>query len=728
VRNRDKCKQSVITSGGWEKFAQVLIILIFTCGILVFRPTRLVSAATSPRATVVYGQGGSFTTNSANNGGITATSLASPFDDVLASSGELYVCDSGNNRVLYYPAGSTTATRVYGQSGNFITNSVNSGGLSAISLNTPQGLALDSSGNLYVSDSGNNRVLYYPAGSTTATRVYGQSGSFITNSVNSGGLSATSLNAPQGLALDSTGNLYISDSGNNRILYYPAGQTTATQVYGQSGSFITGVVNNAGISASSLSSPAGLNVDVAGNLYVSDSGNNRVLYYPAGQTTATRVYGQGGSFASNTAGISASNLANPKGISVDSSGNIAVAEYSNNRLLKFQTSLSMTVQPPVSSAAKATFGTTVSLVDVGSGLVFSDFTGPVSAAIKTGSGITGATLSGTNTVLAVAGAATFSNLSIDKGGPNYYLTISSPGVGSINTIAFTIVGSLLLTYLTSPSFTFTLTGTNSPVISQHTFKVNDNTGSGGGWHMTITSTQFTSTGGKTLPTTVLAITGVTAACTAGQTCVLPANGVNAYPITVPAASTAPAAATFFSANSGSGTGDITLTATFSLTVPPGSVPGTYTSTASETLVSFNSYYTIANRNSGKVVDVFGGSSADGATIIQYVYHTGTNQQWQFVDVGGGYTKIVSRNSGKIMDVNGGSTAVGANMLQEPYTGAASQQWQFVNIGGGYSKIINRNSGLALDVTGASLYDAALLIQTTYTGATSQQWQFGPSSS
>ncbi len=72
-------------------------------------------------AGIVYGQGGSFTSASGNNGGISANSLFQPDNLAVDNNGGLYVADLQNNRVLYYPAGSTTATRVYGQGGNFAT-------------------------------------------------------------------------------------------------------------------------------------------------------------------------------------------------------------------------------------------------------------------------------------------------------------------------------------------------------------------------------------------------------------------------------------------------------------------------------------------------------------------------------------------------------------------------------------------------------------------------------
>ncbi len=288
-------------------------------------------SSTTP--TRVYGQGGSLTTNIANKGGVSADSLNSPNGIALNASG-VYIADSLNNRVLYYSGTSTTATRVYGQGGSFITNASNNGGpIATDSLSTPYGLVSDTNG-LFVSDQGNHRILYFNGSSTIATRVYGQAGSFTTGTANNPGLSADSLNAPCHLALDA-GGMYVADAFNSRVLYYSGTNTTATRVYGQAGSFTTGTANSPSLSANSLNQPYGVTTGIGG-IYIADYSNHRVLYYPDISTTPTRVYGQGGSFTTNTlnnGGISANSLNIPAAVAVDTDGSLYIADRLNNRVL-----------------------------------------------------------------------------------------------------------------------------------------------------------------------------------------------------------------------------------------------------------------------------------------------------------------------------------------------------------------------------------------------------------
>ncbi|NWJ48732.1 MAG: hypothetical protein HXX08_22975 [Chloroflexi bacterium] len=452
--------------------------------------------AGSTTPTKVWGQGGDFTTNIANKGGVpanlpflprypTADSLYSPYGIALDGQGGLYVADGGNSRVVYYPAGSTTATRVYGQGGDFTTATWNKGGAHGVrqdevfptadSLDMPFGVAVDGQGGLYVADPFNSRVVYYPAGSTTATRVYGQGGDFTTNIENKGGVAtnllippyyptADSLYRPAEVLVDRQGGLYVADGGNNRVVYYPAGSTTATRVYGQGGDFTTNTLNKGGANdgqggslptADNLGGPYGLAIDRQGGLYVADSGNHRVLYYPAGSTTATQVYGQGGDFTTateNKGGVAtnlliplryptADSLYFPSGVAVDGQGGLYVADDNNNRVVKFAFPalyLEFTTQPS-GAAPNSTFSTksVVTAKDVNGNFV-SSYNGAVTIAIKSGTGTPGAILGGTLTVNAVNGVATFTDLQIDKSGSGYVLTASATGLPSVDSTPFDV--------------------------------------------------------------------------------------------------------------------------------------------------------------------------------------------------------------------------------------------------------------------------------------------------
>jgi len=204
--------------------------------------------------------------------------------------------------VLYWPAGSSVATRVCGET-SLTSCSYNQGGSSptASSLYYPTSVALNSAGNLYVADNSNNRVLMYPAAAsltgTNAIRVWGQLGSFTTRV---GATSATGLLYPYAVLVDWADNVYISDSNNNRMLFYSAGNTNATAVFGQVD--FAGGLNNGGAGASSPSAtslyfPTGMAMDAQGNLLVAEYRNSRVLVLPAFSATvpvapAIRVLGQ----------------------------------------------------------------------------------------------------------------------------------------------------------------------------------------------------------------------------------------------------------------------------------------------------------------------------------------------------------------------------------------------------------------------------------------------------
>ena len=309
--------------------------------------------------------GGEASCNSAS--GATASSLCGPTGVAIDAAGHLYVSDAVDSRVLEYddPLNSSVADRVFGAA-DFTTGSVpnhnpcNDSGISASSLCFPGGVAVDSAGRLYIMDTGNGRVLEFdnplynlpddPLATPSADRVFGKSDFFSISSVS---VNASTMGSPSGAAVDSSGRLYVADQGWSRVLEFenPLTSSVADRVFGQS-DFTARNCNV--VSVNNLCYPHGVAVD-AGHLYVTDYGNNRALAYdnplytlpddPLASPSADRVFGQGGSFTSDTCnlgGISASSLCGARGVAVRG-GHLLVADRGNNRVLEYDSPLTSDV-------------------------------------------------------------------------------------------------------------------------------------------------------------------------------------------------------------------------------------------------------------------------------------------------------------------------------------------------------------------------------------------------
>jgi Tol biopolymer transport system component/sugar lactone lactonase YvrE len=302
-------------------------------------------------ADLVFGQP-DFTSVMENRGGTPgAATLKNPFSVAADGAGHLYVADTGNTRVLEYNApfsNGMAASRVFGQP-NFTSTSQNQGGApSAATLSFPINVLAQGTSALYVADSNNGRVLIYDApltGDANADFVLGQP-DFTSAGPNQGHTDpdATTLSAPDGLALDANGNLYVADTSNNRVLGYLAPRATdrtADVVLGQPNFTTGGSFYTTGSRANTFALPYGIALDNQGALYVADYNNNRVVMYGPPFTTdliADRVFGQGGAFesgAENIGGIGAASLHAPVAIALDSAQNLYVVDRQNHRLLAF---------------------------------------------------------------------------------------------------------------------------------------------------------------------------------------------------------------------------------------------------------------------------------------------------------------------------------------------------------------------------------------------------------
>ncbi|MFI9818203.1 PQQ-dependent sugar dehydrogenase [Saccharothrix variisporea] len=145
-----------------------------------------------------------------------------------------------------------------------------------------------------------------------------------------------------------------------------------------------------------------------------------------------------------------------------------------------------------------------------------------------------------------------------------------------------------------------------------------------------------------------------------------------------------------------------------------------TTTATAATVDTSAWYVLVNRNSGKALDVYGRSTADGARISQYTRNDGAWQQWQFVDSGGGYYRLKSRHSTKVLSFP--STADYAGLVQTTDANTSGQQFRLADSTGGFVRLLNRASGKAVDVFGSSTADGARIVQLPDTGGANQQWQ------
>jgi poly(3-hydroxybutyrate) depolymerase len=147
-----------------------------------------------------------------------------------------------------------------------------------------------------------------------------------------------------------------------------------------------------------------------------------------------------------------------------------------------------------------------------------------------------------------------------------------------------------------------------------------------------------------------------------------------------------------------------------------------TTGAQAATVDTTAWYILVNRNSGKALDLYNFATNDGARVTQWTRGTANNQQWQFVDSGGGFYRLKSRHSGKVLDVSGFSTANGGAIVQWTDLNGTNQQWRLADSTDGHVRLISRHSNKALEVQGASTADGANIVQYDDWGGNNQQWQ------
>ncbi len=261
---------------------------------------------------------------SGDGGPATGAQLYGPEGAAVDAAGDIYIADTVDNVVRRVATDGTITTAAGGVNWGY---SGDGGPATSAGIDLPAGVATDAAGNLYIADELDNVIRKVANGTITTvagTGDYDFSG-------DGGPATSAELNMPQGVAVDAAGNLYIADTYNYRVRKV-AVDGTITTVAGNGTAGFSG--DGGPATGAQLNAPAGVAVDLAGNLFIADCGNNRVREVaPNGTITTVAGNGTGGYAGDGGPAISAQ-LNSPSGVAADGAGSLYVADTCNHRIRK----------------------------------------------------------------------------------------------------------------------------------------------------------------------------------------------------------------------------------------------------------------------------------------------------------------------------------------------------------------------------------------------------------
>jgi sugar lactone lactonase YvrE len=250
-----------------------------------------------------------------------------PMGVVADTVGNVYLSDSNNNRIRRVDAVTGTMSTVAGN-GTLGFNG-DRGLATAAMVSTPAGITMDGAGNIYFADTGNHVVRRIDAITRVITTVAGQGG--VEGYEGDGGqASNANLSFPEAVIFDAAGNLYISDTGNN-VVRKVQGNGIITTIAGTGAAGYS--QDNVAATSSELNQPWGIAFDLSGALYIADLSNNRVRKVANGIITTIAGTGFPG-FGGDNAPATAAWIKAPAAVAVDPSGNVYIADSGNNRVRK----------------------------------------------------------------------------------------------------------------------------------------------------------------------------------------------------------------------------------------------------------------------------------------------------------------------------------------------------------------------------------------------------------
>ena len=299
------------------------------------------SALASAQGLITAIAGNGSISSSGDGGPATSAGIGFPKGVAVDASGNVYILDALNNRVRKVDSSGTITTAA----GNGIPlfsgdgGPAKSAGFSPIGTATHQGVAVDKAGNFYFVDAADNRIRKVDTAGVITT--FAGSGSLGNSGFSGDGGPAVSaqLSVPFGLAFDSAGNLYIADTGNGRIRKVDTSGTITT-VVGRGNGFTLG---DGGPAANAqLANPSDVAVDSGGNIYIADFGNNAIRKVNSSGTISSILHGGFGNCQPGSKPAAAADIGFGVGLTVDSAGNLYIADASSLCVHKLDTSGNVT--------------------------------------------------------------------------------------------------------------------------------------------------------------------------------------------------------------------------------------------------------------------------------------------------------------------------------------------------------------------------------------------------
>ena len=264
---------------------------------------------------------------SGDNAAATAAKLSAPAAVAVDSAGNVYIADTTNNRIRKVTASTGIITTIAG-GGTGNTVCTFAGTATSVTLNAPRGVAVDASGNVYIADTGNNCIRKV-AGTAISQVAGGGTGNTVCTF--SGTATSVTLNAPGGVALDSSGNLYIADTTNNCVRKVVG--TAISQVAGGGASTACNFAGAA--SGASLSGPSSVAIDSSGRVVIADTARNCIRLVTGSNIALMAGTGTAGSTGDNGPAVGAL-LSGPAGVAANSGGDVWIADTANSRVRRVE--------------------------------------------------------------------------------------------------------------------------------------------------------------------------------------------------------------------------------------------------------------------------------------------------------------------------------------------------------------------------------------------------------